>query len=430
MKFKRSNHINQRIERISTSHLVVGIDIAKEIHVAGAVNYRGIELGCPISFSNDREGFERLLRWVSQLQKSNGLSRVIFGLESTGHYNVPLAKWLLNNSHEVVQVNPLTTKRNKENRDNKPSKNDPKDAITIADSISRGFYSEWVWSEGVYRQLRCAVNEQEAIADDLVSVGNRLQMLLDQVFPEFTKVIKEWNCPRGIATIKAFPLPKDLVHLSAEQIIAGWYEAGMKRAGGARGRECAARLLAAARASVGITESTEELARDIQRTLRRYEMIAADKEAVGEEIEKLLGQVPETDLKPLTELGLGSTSKAVILANTGPLRNYKHGNQLLALAGLNLCECRSGKRKGQIVLSKRGRRQLRKYLYWAVVGLVANHETFKAWHEHNVQKLRMKKQRSIFKLIGKLTRILISLAHSGETFDANKANPQRQLVAA
>jgi len=34
MKFKSSNAINQRIERITTEHLVVGIDIAKEKHVA------------------------------------------------------------------------------------------------------------------------------------------------------------------------------------------------------------------------------------------------------------------------------------------------------------------------------------------------------------------------------------------------------------
>ncbi|WP_238187049.1 transposase [Paenibacillus sp. L3-i20] len=38
-------------------------------------------------------------------------------------------------------VNPATTKRNKENRDNSPSKNDPKDALVIADAVSRGFYT-------------------------------------------------------------------------------------------------------------------------------------------------------------------------------------------------------------------------------------------------------------------------------------------------
>lgn len=34
MKLKQSNGQNQRIERITTSHLVIGIGMAKETHVA------------------------------------------------------------------------------------------------------------------------------------------------------------------------------------------------------------------------------------------------------------------------------------------------------------------------------------------------------------------------------------------------------------
>lgn len=32
MKFKQSDGQNQRIERITTTHIIVGIDIAKETH--------------------------------------------------------------------------------------------------------------------------------------------------------------------------------------------------------------------------------------------------------------------------------------------------------------------------------------------------------------------------------------------------------------
>lgn len=38
MKFKYAEGQNQRLERISTSHLVVGIDMAKETHVAQALS--------------------------------------------------------------------------------------------------------------------------------------------------------------------------------------------------------------------------------------------------------------------------------------------------------------------------------------------------------------------------------------------------------
>jgi len=159
-------------------------------------------------------------------------------------------------------------------------------------------------------------------------------------------------------------------------------------------------------------------------------MMADQKAAVESEIQTLLGQVPPKDLKPLKELGLGPFITAVILANTRSLQKYEHGRQVLAMAGLDLCERTSGKCKGQIVLSKRGRRQLRKYLYMAVIGLVANHKAFQSWHQYNVRVLKMKKQRSIFKLIGKLARILVAIARSGETFDAAKAEPLTRSDAA
>jgi len=430
MKFKSFAAINQRIESITMNHLVVGIDIAKETHVAGAVNYRGVQLGRTLSFSNNQIGYEKLQRWVRDLQQMYGLTQVIFGAESTGHYYLPLAFWLYDRGERVVLVNPLTTKRNKENRDNRPSKNDAKDAIIIADAVSRGYYSEWVVHDTIYRKLRCLVNEQEALASDRTALGNQIQTALDQVFPEFSSVFKEWDGTRAIATLKAFPLPADLQNLTIEQIIDGWREkGGMQRAGGSRGRQQAALLLAAARQTVGLTDVAPEIKRQIGRLVERYEALQKQIDMVELEIKQVLQQVPQSARHPLEEIGLSPLFVAVILANAGDLSRYEHGRQLLALAGLNLAESTSGKRKGQIVLSKRGRRQLRKYLYLAVVGLVANNEAFKGRHAYNVNTLKLKKQRSIFKLIGKLARILVALARSGTAFNESKANALRPQAA-
>jgi len=423
MKFKSSHRINQRIEAISMNHLVVGIDIAKETHVAGAVNARGIQLGRTLAFSNNVSGFGKLIRWATDLQKAHGLSAVIFCVESTGHYFLNLATWLRARSHQVVLVNPMTTKRNKENRDNKPSKSDAKDAITIADSVSRGYYSEWAVPAAEFVRLRYLVNERESIADSLTALGNQVQTVLDQIFPEFTSVISDWDCPRGLATLKAFPLPSDIVGLSAAQIVDSWRETGMRRAGGNRGLECAGRLLSAARSSAGVTEGARELKRRIGRLLQSFDHLQSQKSEIEQEITDLLGHLPQAALKPLESIGISRWLSAVVLANTGDLQHYAHGNQLLALAGLNLAERTSGKYTGKIKITKRGRRQLRKYLYLIVIGLVANNEMFKRLHTHNVNTLRMKKQQSIFKLIGKLARILVALAQTGEVFD-----PQRAVI--
>ena len=135
MNFKMQNKQNQLIERISDTHLIVGVDIAQQFHVARAVNYRGIIVGDPLTFENNEEGFVKLLNWMQDLQKLKHLNSEIVGMEPTGHYWINLSKWLFDKGIEVVTVNPHSVKRNKENRDNTQSKSDKKDALVIADMV-------------------------------------------------------------------------------------------------------------------------------------------------------------------------------------------------------------------------------------------------------------------------------------------------------
>jgi transposase len=91
-----------------------------------------------------------------------------------------------------------------------------------------------------------------------------------------------------------------------------------------------------------------------------------------------------------------------------------------AQAGLNLAECMSGKRKGEVILSKRGDAVLRKYMYLATLTLVGTNPIFQRLHENTIQVKHMSKQQSVFKLLGKLARILIGMVHSGECFTPEK----------
>jgi hypothetical protein len=68
MKFKAQDKQNQLIENISSLHLVIGVDIAQEMHVARAVSYRGIALGSPLEFGNHDEGFRLFGRWIQDTQ--------------------------------------------------------------------------------------------------------------------------------------------------------------------------------------------------------------------------------------------------------------------------------------------------------------------------------------------------------------------------
>ncbi|MGM0879401.1 MAG: IS110 family transposase, partial [Bacillota bacterium] len=73
---------------------VVGVDIAQQVHVARAVNFRGIVVGDPLSFENNEEGFTRLLEWINRLKTIKTFDTAIVGMEPTGHYWINLSKWL------------------------------------------------------------------------------------------------------------------------------------------------------------------------------------------------------------------------------------------------------------------------------------------------------------------------------------------------
>jgi transposase len=422
MKFKQNDGQNQRIERISTSHLVIGIDMAKEIHVAQATNFRGIVLAKRhLSFTNDLEGFERLQRWMAELQQKHQLKTLIIGMEPTGHYWFNLANWLSDKEINVVMVNPATTKRNKENRDNCPSKSDPKDALVIADVVCRGYYYEYTRQATVFQRLRTMMSDREFWVTNSVRMQNRIIRWLDIRFPEYTSVFKDWTCKRSLATLKDLPSPQDLQSLSVSEVITSWSR-HMKRAGGSTGTQKAAQLISQAKQSVGDKTALHEAKQDLGRLLEEFERIVKILEKIEKDTVALLKEIPMANqLRSIK--GHGTIFIAAILSCAGDLRQYAHGRQILRKAGLNLAERMSGKYKGQIKLSKRGDATLRKYLYLAMITLVGTNPVFRQMHENNVQIKQMKKQQSLFKLLGKLARILVGIVQRGEAFLPEKVTP-------
>ena len=425
MKFTGKDAINQRIERITNQHAVIGIDIAKDVHAAQITDFRGRELSRRhLSFTNTQEGFEKLVKWIHEVGLSHNKTSFLIGMEPTGHYWLNLADWLLKHAFEVVLVNPVTTHRNKENRDNSPSKNDPKDALVIADVVSRGYYTEYAPQVPVFEQIKAEMSAREYWSGQSVSLGNRIVRWIDLYFPEFRSVFSEWDGVRSLATLKAFALPEDLQQLSVDDVLEGWREQGMRRVAGVSGRSKAAQLLAAAARSIGKSDTNDAARQEILHLLYFYEETRRVLNEMQQKLETLLEQVPFIEQLRSVH-GLGTIPLAALLGCAGDLRHYAHGRQLLRRAGLNLAERTSGKHKGQIKLSKRGDSMLRKYLYMAMLNLVNQNADFKYWHTRNQLK-GMKKMASIMKLIGKLARMLIGMIQRGEKY----SSPLQDTVAA
>ncbi|AFH62849.1 IS110 family RNA-guided transposase [Paenibacillus caseinilyticus] len=417
MKFKAQERQNQLIEKITAEHLVVGIDIAQQIHVARAVNFRGIVIGNPLSFSNDEEGFQTLLQWVHSLQAAHKLNAAIVGMEPTGHYWLNVSKWLSEHQFEVVLVNPHLVKKNKENRDNTSSKSDKKDALVIADMVKNGYYSLRRSTPEAFEELRVFLSNRDSVVTRLVSAKNQIHRWVDVVFPELRQVFKNLMCKGSLATLRLFPTPEELRKLELHDVVRGW-KSQMKRQPGDKNAQS---LIALARKSVGSTQALGAYKLHLKQLLAEYDLACEQLQVVEAEIVAVLDRIPFAK-SMLAVKGINVISLAGILGEAGDLSGFTHGNALLRHAGLNLTEASSGKWTGQIRISKRGRSRLRRFIFMMTMSLVGNNPEFKAMHAYNTQVKKIKKMRSIMKLCGKLARVIVGMARSNEAY-----NPQKTM---
>ena len=420
---------NEKILQVSEKTLVIGIDIAKEVHYARAFNYRRIELNKVIPFTNNQEGFKSFKNWVLEVMKENDLDKIIIGFEPTGHYWYNFAEFCRNNDFKYVMVNPFHVKISKEMDDNSQTKNDRKDPKTIAKLVIDGRYFETYVATGVYAELRNIVKMYEHVIGCKSVVENKIIQWLDNYFPEFTTVFGNWDCKSAMITLKSFPLPSMIVELGETKVLETWKKeikqgVGMKRAQS---------LLAAASRSVGCTEGLRMGQKELEYLIKEYEMYLGQLEEIKSEMEILLMQVPGA--KEILEIkGIGLVTATAIIAEIGDISRFEDARQIQKYAGLNLIETSSGKHKGQTTISKRGRKRLRGFLFKVIMPLVGKNEEFKALHEYYVTRKDnpLKKKQSLILLCCKLIRVLFAILKKGISYDGKRlmSDIRRPLVLA
>lgn len=432
MKYKMQQKQNQRIQQITDATIIVGADIAKQTHVARAIDFRGIELGKECVFSNNNEGLTKLVTWMKELQRLHGKTDVVFGVEPTGHYWFPLGAFMQDLNVRFVLVNPHHVNKSKELEDNSPTKNDYKDAKVIANLVKDGKYTEPKLPTGVYADLRILMNLREKVMVNLGQVQRRIQNWLDRFFPEYTEVFKDWEGKASLITLRKSPFPQNLVSLGVSGIVSQWKSGGVKRTVGVKRAQ---RLASAAEKSIGLKEGLTAARLELTTLLEQYDMFCRQRDEIMAQVEQLLSQIPGTE-EMLSIPGIGVTTLAGFLAEVGDLKGYDHGQQIIRLAGLNLKENSSGKRKGKTGISKRGRSRLRALLFRAVLPMVAKNAEFKALHEYYTTRAcnPLKKKQSLIALCGKLIRVLYTLGTKQVPYNAEDLlgplrRSQLQMVA-
>lgn len=408
---------NEKILQVTEGTLIVGVDIASETHYARAFDQRGIELAKVIKFSNDAEGFKEFISWAEEIQDKNNKHKVMVGMEPTGHYWFNIAPYLKDHGMKIVLVNPFHVKRSKELDDNSPTKNDRKDPKTIAMLVKDGRYMEPYIPEGIYSELRTAMETRWQIVKQLNVIRNRVKRWISIYFPEFNRVFGDWEGKASLIILKEFSTPAKIIEKGIDGIIARWKQDKLR----AVGRKRASALIEVAKTSVGVTEGLVAAENDLAILIEDYEMRMRQYERTMLMVEQLAYQIPGM-LEILKIKGIGLVTAAGFIAEVGDISRFEHPKQIQKLAGLSLKENSSGKHKGKTTISKRGRRRLRALLFQGIMPVAAKNPEFRELHSHYTtrEKNPLKKKQSLILLSCKLIRIFFALLTKGVAYDPQK----------
>jgi transposase len=152
-------------------------------------------------------------------------------MEPTGHYWLNLAENTKKSNMRIVLVNPHHVKKSKELDDNNPSKNDRKDPKTIAMLVKDGRYMEPYMPEGVYKELRIAMETRWHIMKELTAIKNRICRWISIYFPEFNKVFGDWEGKAALLIMNECPTPKKIRERGIDGIIAIWKKEKVRAVG-------------------------------------------------------------------------------------------------------------------------------------------------------------------------------------------------------
>ena len=402
----------KRVRTIKEGILIATIDIGMASNTGYCATTDGRDIK-PFKFNNTREGLDKF--WDTIVINKNRFvcGEVIVGYESTGPYAEPLIHYLRNKPVKIVQVNPMHTKRMKEVNDNSPLKTDDKDPRVIADIIRLGHALTVIVPEGHAAYLRRLNNARERHIRERTALLNQLQQLVFLLFPEFKTVLKDIKVKTARHILKHYGTPETIGAMVNETL----GEEMRKKSMGKFGIKDAETLISLAQRTVGIKEGIAGLVLDIKHILIQLETIEGFVAEIESEMEGTLSEFPYS-IKLLSIKGLGVVSVAGIIGEIGDFMKFTTQSEIMKLAGLDLYEISSGKRKGERRISKRGRSLLRKILYYAAIQTIRKNGIMCEYYA-NLTSRGMKRMMALVAIARKLLRIIYAIVRDNSEYKAD-----------
>jgi len=347
--------------RHSEEYLIVGIDIAKDRHYAFFGTATGKTLLRRLVFSNDHEGFRKLLDQTEVLRVQHGLRKVVYGMEPTANYHKPLGEYLIKLGKSVVLVSGVTVARNRESLDGRWDKHDGKDSANVADLISQGKCLYYEHPSAELRGLRGLLSLKRRLKKQEHGYRVRIRNhLIAQYFPEMDGDYGRLGA-EGLSIVRWCLSASQITQLDVEPFI----ERVTSRRITMEKRRRLEEVWEKAAVSIGCdgVPGVDHEAKVMVEGLRQIREMIKETE---QKIEELCKQFPEYPYI-VTIPGFGPDVSSKVLGAIGDPDRFDNGKQVLKMGGLDLSADRSGKSSDRAIpeISKRGKADLRYALYQA-----------------------------------------------------------------
>ena len=349
--------------------IYVGIDIAKLNHFAAAISSDGEVLIEPFKFTNDNDGFLKLLSKINSFDKNS----LIIGLESTAHYGNNLLAFLVPKGFKVCLINPIETSTLRKNNIRK-TKTDKVDTLIICKTLILQPHRFVALYDLALMQLKNLGRFRQKTVKQRTRLKIQLTSYVDQVFPELQYFFKSEIHQKGCyALLREAPSPEliasmHLTHLT--HLLKSSSHGHFKK-------ETAVELRVLAQKSVGTSDNS--LSIQITQTIEQIELLDRQLAQIESEMTDV---VKSLDSVIMSIPGIGYINGGMILGEIGDIKCFSHPSKLLAFAGLDPSVYQSGNFEAKHTrMSKHGSRTLRYALINASHNIVKNNQTFQKYYD-------------------------------------------------
>lgn len=388
----------------------LGIDISKDSFDVTLLESSG-EIKLEEKLTMDRDGLNTLLEHLSSFSKEE----LLIAMEATGIYHLPLLSFLFENSFKCVVINPILIKSFIGSTTLRKTKNDKKDAASIALFSLKSYQSLHLASPDMVESIRPLIRERESLSKGIARLKTEIKANMSQLFPEllkntniFTKsmlnLLLQAPSRRAIRNLKEKKIQKILDSTSGNKV-----------------KITASEILSLAKNSIAVSD--RYLEKVLTSKIRRLITIQEEISFLDEELENSLEDTDiNNDIEILQSIpGVGSVTSKNFMVEVSSVDKFKSVKQLAAFIGIDPSIKQSGTSinfGGKI--SKRGNANLRRTIWQMATAVIRTCGKFRTYYDKKRSEGKKYKQ-AVIAVANKLLKTIFVLLKNKTKFDDNLA---------